>query len=293
MAQFDSHRQLRTVATGLAFGEAPRWREDGLYFSDIHANRIGVIRPDGAEETVATFRGPVSGLGWMPDGRLLVVSMHDKLVLRREPDGRFVQHADLAALATGFANDMLVTADGSAYVGNFGFSLHPPGEPRTAVLALVGADGTVSSAAADLWFPNGMALTPDGNTLIVAESRARCLTAFDRAGDGVLSRRRLWARLPDGAFPDGICLDSEGAVWVASPSTREVLRLREGGSVLERIPTGLEAIACMLGGKDRQTLFVCTAHSRDPVFCRAQHVARIEAVEVDVAGAGWPWFGRS
>ena len=281
-------RGLRTVATGLAFGEAPRWRPDGLYFSDIHANRVGVLRPDGAVETVATFHAPVSGLGWLPDGRLLVVSMRDKLVLRREPDGRFVQHADLSTLATSLANDMLVTADGSAYVGNFGFSLYPPGEPRAAVLALVGADGAVSSAADNLWFPNGMALTPDGKTLIVAESRGRCLTAFDRAGNGLLGRRRLWAKLPEGAFPDGICLDSEGAVWVASPSTSEVLRLGEGGEVLERIPTGLEAIACMLGGRNRKTLFICTAQSRDPAFCQAHQTARIEAVEVDVTGVGWP-----
>jgi sugar lactone lactonase YvrE len=259
-----------------------------LYFSDLHANRVGVVRPDDAVETVATFHAPVSGLGWLPDGRLLVVSMRDKLVLRREPDGRFVQHADLSTLATSLANDMLVTADGSAYVGNFGFSLYPPGEPRTAVLALVGADGAVSSAADNLWFPNGMALTPDARTLIVAESRGRCLTAFDRAGNGLLSQRRLWAKLPAGAFPDGICLDSEGAVWVASPSTSEVLRLREGGEVLERIPTGLEAIACMLGGGNRKTLFICTAQSRDPAFCQAHHTARIEAVEVDVPGAGWP-----
>jgi sugar lactone lactonase YvrE len=280
--------KLETVLDGLSFGEAPRWHNGQLYFSDIYAHRVEVLGLDGIRQTVATFAGPVSGLGWLPDGRLLVVSMHDKCVLRGEKDGGFAVHADLSPIATGFANDMVVTSNGTAFVGNFGFSLHPPGMPRTAVLAKISLDGSVSVAATDLAFPNGMVITPDGATIVVAESRGRRLTAFNLAPDGVLSDRREWAALPEGAFPDGICLDEEGAIWVASPSTCEVLRMLEGGEVTERIASSQQAIACMLGGTSRRTLFILTAESRDPGFCRANHTARIEAVTVPVAGAGLP-----
>jgi sugar lactone lactonase YvrE len=280
--------ELTTVAVGLSFGEAPRWRSDGLYFADMHANQLRVLRLDGTLQTIASFAGPISGLGWLPDNRLLAVSMHDRRVLRREPDG-FVMHADLSAIATGHANDMVVAADGTAFVGNFGFSLDPPGEARTAAIAKVSVDGKVSVAATDLAFPNGMVITPDGATLIVAESRGRRLTAFDLSRDGSLSRRREWAALEGGAFPDGICLDEEGAIWVASPSTCEVLRIVEGGKVVDRLGTEpRQAIACMLGGSARKTLFVMSAQSREPSFCRQNHTARIEAATVKVAGAGLP-----
>lgn len=282
-------RTINTLHACLSFGEAPRWRGgDGLYLSDIHANRILRLAPDGALETVAAFDGPVSGLGWLPDGRLLVVSMHDRRLLRRDADGQFRVHADLSAIAAWHANDMVVDARGTAYVGNFGFSLTPREAPRPAKLAKVGVDGDVGVAAEELWFPNGAVITPDGGTLIVGESAARRLTAFSISPDGSLSDRRVWAQMPDGAFPDGICLDEEGAVWAASPPTREVLRLREGGEVLDRIQTEQMAIAPMLGGDDRRTLFVCTAESTDPEACRASHTARLLAVEVDVAGAGLP-----
>ena len=282
-------RTIEILHAGLSFGEAPRWRDgDGLYLSDIHANRIMRLGPDGALETVAAFDGPVSGLGWLPDGRLLVVSMHDRRVLRRDADGQFRTHADLSAIATWHANDMVVDARGAAYVGNFGFSLTPREAPRAAKLARVGADGAVSVAADELWFPNGAVITPDGQTLIIGESAAQRLTAFTIAPDGALSDRRVWAQMADGAFPDGICLDAEGAVWVASPSTREVLRLREGGEVVDRIETEQMAIAPMLGGEDRRTLFICTAESTDPEACKANHTARLLAIGVDVPGAGLP-----
>jgi sugar lactone lactonase YvrE len=280
--------KLETVSEGLSFGEAPRWHDGRLYFSDIHAHRVEVLGLDGTRQTVATFDGPVSGLGWLPDGRLLVVSMHDKRVLRAEKDGSFEVHADISALATGFANDMVVASNGTAFVGNFGFSLHPPETPRTAVLAKVSIDGSVSVAASDLEFPNGMVITPDGATIVVAESRGRRLTAFDLSPDGVLSNRRHWAALPDGAFPDGICLNEAGAIWVASPSSCEVLCMLEGGEVIDRIATRQQAIACMLGGASRKTLYILTAERRDPAFCRANYTARIEATTVAVAGAGLP-----
>jgi sugar lactone lactonase YvrE len=281
-------RTLTTLQAGLAFGEAPRWREDGLYLSDIHDNRVLVLRPGGDLREVARFAGPVSGLGWLPDGRMLVVSMHDRRVLRRDRDGTFREHADLSGIATWHANDMVVDAAGGAYVGNFGFSLTPRREVKAAKLAWIGPDGAVTEAADDLLFPNGMVIAPDGRTLVVGESAARRLTAFTIGPDGDLDDRREWAPMPEGAFPDGICLDAEGAIWVASPASREVIRLREGGEVLERIQTEQMAIACMLGGADRRTLYVCTAESTDPEFCQQTHTARILAAAVDVPGAGWP-----
>lgn len=283
-------RDVRTLQTHLSFGEAPRWRPgEGLYFSDIHANRVLLLGLDGTLTTVARFDGPVSGLGWLPDGRLLVVSMHDRRLLRRDHDGAFRLHADLSAVATWHANDMVVAADGTAYVGNFGFSIAPVrSEIRPAHLARVSPDGQVSIAASDLLFPNGAVITPDGRTLVVGESVGRRLTAFSIEADGELTGRREWAAMPDGAFPDGICLDADGAIWVASPVSREVLRLGEGGEVLERLKTEQMAIAPMLGGPDRRTLFICTAESTDPEFCQANHTARLLAVEVDTPGAGLP-----
>jgi sugar lactone lactonase YvrE len=281
-------RTLSTLQTNLAFGEAPRWREDGLYVSDIHANRVVVLRPGGDLEEVARFGGPVSGLGWLPDGRMLVVSMHDRRVLRRDHDGGFREHADLSGIATWHANDMIVDEAGVAYVGNFGFSLTPRLEVKAAKLARIDPDGVVTEAADELLFPNGMVITPDGRTLVVGESAARRLTAFTIGADGALGERREWAPMPEGAFPDGICLDAEGAIWVASPASREVIRLAEGGEVLERIATEQLAIACVLGGADRRTLFICTAESTDPEFCQQTHTARILAVGVDVPGAGRP-----
>jgi sugar lactone lactonase YvrE len=282
-------RNVRTLQSHLSFGEAPRWRPgEGLYVSDIHANRVLLLGLDNAMTTVAQFDGPVSGLGWLPDGRLLVVSMHDRRLLRRDADGVFRVHGDLSGIATWHANDMVVSADGAAYVGNFGFSLTPRQEVRPAHLAKVSADGKVSIAASGLLFPNGAVITPDGRTLVIGESAGRRLTAFSIDDRGDLGDRREWAPMPEGAFPDGICLDAEGAIWVASPPSREVLRIEEGGAVLDRIPTEQMAIAAMLGGEERRTLFICTAESTDPAFCQANHSARILAVEVDVPGAGLP-----
>lgn len=278
----------QTILEGLAFGEGPRWRDGALWFSDMHAQEVVRMTPDGVRSTAARFDGPVSGLGWLPDGRMLVVSMADKQVLRQEADGAFVLHGDLSDIATGLANDMVVDAHGNAFIGNFGFSLHPPEQPRPAKLARVTADGAVSVAADDMMFPNGMIITPDGKTLIAGESFSRVLTAFDLDARGGLSNRRIWSGLPDKALPDGICLDAEGAVWVASPSTSEVLRVREGGEVLARVPTEQLAIACMLGGEDRRTLYILTAASTDPAICRTERSARVLALRVDAPGAGQP-----
>jgi sugar lactone lactonase YvrE len=280
-------RTLKTVLTGLAFGEGPRWRDGKLWFSDMHAHEVVTMTPDGARETVFTHDGPVSGLGWLPDGRMLVVSMVDHKLLRIEADGRAVVHGDMSAIATGRCNDMVVDAVGRAYVGNFGWP-YPEGEPKPAKLARVDPDGAVTAAADDLIFPNGTIITPDGKTLVVGETFAGKMTAFDIAPDGSLSNRRLWAQLPQGAVPDGCCLDAEGAIWVASPATSDVIRLREGGEVVERISATQGCFACMLGGEDRKTLYVLTCSGSDPDDTEAERTGRIEAVQVDVPGAGLP-----
>jgi sugar lactone lactonase YvrE len=277
----------RTVLGGLAFPEGPRWRDGELVFSDMHADEVVAMAPDGSRRTVFKHDQPVSGLGWLPDGRMLVVSMNDRKLMRIEPGGRASVHADLGAIATGNCNDMVVDAAGRAYVGNFGVG-YPPGPPQPAKIARVDPDGTTSVAAEDLIFPNGTIITPGGGTLVVGETFAARLTAFDVAPDGALSNRRVWAQLPQGAVPDGICLDAEGAIWVASPTSSEALRVREGGDVTDRIATGRGCYACMLGGADRKTLYLLVSDGSTPAECRANKTASIDAVEVGVAGAGLP-----
>lgn len=277
-----------TLLEGLAFPEGPRWHEGRLWFSDMHAHEIVAVDEAGKRETMVSWGAPVSGLGWLPDGRLLFVSMEDRKLIRREKSGEVVVHADLSGIATWHANDMVVDAQGRAYVGNFGFSLHPMGTPTAAKLALVTPDGKASVAADDLMFPNGMVITPDGKTLVVGESGRSVLTAFSIGADGALSNRRLWAQLEAPALPDGICLDAEGAIWVASPSTKEVLRVREGGAIADRIGFDLQAIACMLGGADGRTLFILLADDTDPAFCAKTHTARIVTHRAPAARAGWP-----
>jgi sugar lactone lactonase YvrE len=278
----------RIVLTGLAFGEGPRWRGGRLWFSDMHAHEVIAMTPEGERETIYAANGPVSGLGWLPDGRMLVVSMEDHRVIRIEPDGRAVTHADLSAIATGHANDMVIDAAGRAYVGNFGFP-YPGGEQKPARLARVDPDGTVTEAADDLMFPNGSVITPDGKTLIVGETFACRMTAFDIAADGALSGRRLWAQLGPTEYPDGCCLDAEGAIWVASPFTAECIRVHEGGRVSTRIKAEQGVFACMLGGEDRRSLYLLTASTADPnANLAVARTGRIEVVTVDAPGAGLP-----
>jgi sugar lactone lactonase YvrE len=277
---------LKTLLEGLAFPEGPRWRGGELYFSDMHFHEVVAMKPDGSRRTHFKHNDAVSGLGWLPDGRMLVVSMIDRRLLRLE-DGKAVLHADLSGIATGNVNDMVVDAQGRAYVGNFGFEF-PGGEPKAARMARVDADGTTGVAADELMFPNGTVITPDGHTLIVGESMGGRLTAFDIGADGALSNRRVWAQLPGGAVPDGICLDAEGAIWVASPSTNDAIRVREGGEVVDRVAADRGVYACMLGGADKKTLYLLTASSTDPDECRALKSGRIEAAQVDTPGAGLP-----
>lgn len=280
--------KMRTVLEGLTFGEGPRWHEGRLYFSDMHSHEVVATTPEGEREVVARVEQRPSGLGWLPDGRMLVVSMLDRKLLRQEPGGELVTHADLSDVASFHLNDMVVDAQGRAYVGNFGWNLYEePDARRPDRLALVTPEGAVRPVGEALMFANGAVITPDGRTLVVAESFGPRLTAFRVGEDGSLHDRRSWAELPE-KVPDGICLDAEGAIWVASPLSGELLRVREGGEILETLRPERRPYACMLGGADRRTLFVCTATTHDPEACREERAARIEALEVEVPGAGLP-----
>ena len=273
---------------GLRFGEGPRWHEGRLWLSDMHSGVVLAVDEQGTAEEIVRVPGEPSGLGWRPDGTLLIVSMQDRKLVALDEDapGRLREVADLSALATFHCNDMVVDAAGRAYVGNFGFDLHAKAKPSTANMILVDVDDSVRVAASDLSFPNGTVITPDGATLVVGESFGGRLTAFDVAPDGELSNRRVWAQL-EGAVPDGICLDEGGGIWVASPVSGECLRVKEGGEVTHRVAVEGQAFACMLGGADRRTLFICTAPDSDPAATTSRG-GRIVTVRVDVPGAGLP-----
>jgi sugar lactone lactonase YvrE len=278
------------VVDDLCFAEGPRWHDGRLWFSDMHDHQVLSFDPASGEiEVVVEVPGQPSGLGWRPDGTMLVVSMVDRRLLA-VCDGRTEEVADLSALAPFHCNDMVVDARGNAYVGNFGFDLHDSDADQcTTNLVLVTPDGDARVVADELFFPNGCVITPDGATLVVGESFSGFLTAFTIAEDGSLHDRREWARVR-GAVPDGICLDAHGAIWLASPISHQILRVAEGGEVLDEVRTNDERqpFACMLGGPDRRTLYVCTAIDSEPVGARAARAGRIEAVEVDVPGAGLP-----
>jgi sugar lactone lactonase YvrE len=278
--------KLEVLIDGLAFPEGPRWREGRLWFSDMHHHVVMTVDPNGKTEEIVRVEERPSGLGWLPDGRLLVVSMVDRRVLRLE-EGRLVEHASLWGLAPWHCNDMVVDGQGRAYVGNFGFDSDAATEPRETTLVLVHPDGKAEVAADGLLFPNGAVITPDGGTLVVGESYAGRLTAFAIGDDGRLSERRVWAQL-QGAVPDGICLDTEGAIWVASPASNQLLRVLEGGEVTHRIAADRMAIACMLGGDDGRTLFALTSKTTKADEAPKLLSGRIECAQVEVPGAGWP-----
>lgn len=252
------------VSSGLIFPESPRWRNGALYFSDIMAGRVLRADLSGAVEEVASYNGWLSGLGWLPDDTLLVVSMNDQKLLRLDEQD-LVEFADLSECTTKHPNDMIVDGCGNAFISEVGYDIHGGEDFRPANLTRVTRKGEVAVAASGLATPNGMAITPDGKTLIVAESIEGRLTAFDLDEDGLLSGRRPWAKLPGGAMPDGICMDGEGAVWVALPFEKSVIRVMEGGSVTAQICTpGNLPLACALGGPDMADLFICKADPPDP-----------------------------
>lgn len=278
--------QTDVLIDGLCFAEGPRWHDGALWISDMHAHQVLRI-VDGRAEAVCEVTHWPSGLGWLPDGDLLVVSMTDRRLLRWD-GSRLHPHADLAGLASFHCNDMVVDRAGRAYVGNFGFDLHAQKKPKPAEIVCVEPDGHARVVARDMQFPNGSVITPDGARLIVAESWGARLTAFDLHPDGSLDNRRVWATQPDGALPDGICLDEAGGIWLASPSTNECLRQVEGGEITHRVAVNQGAFACMLGGEDGRTLYIATADSSDPDDCRKRRSGRIETWRAPYAHAGWP-----
>ena len=296
-------RTQRLVADGIHFAEGPRWHAGRLWFSDFYAHRIYSVGEEGGDmrvELQLEGEEQPSGLGWMPDGSLLFVTMQAQELWRRWPDGRLERHADLSGIATFWCNDMVVDHRGRAYVGNFGFDLDAQLTARgpesvladhpTTPLALVDTDGSVRSAAGNerFGFPNGTVITPDGTTLIVGETLAARLTAFDIAEDGTLSNRRVWANTAP-HIPDGICLDADGAIWIADPLAPRCVRIAEGGEVLEVVETeGLNCYACMLGGDDGCTLFTLTAPSSHRDQAASDKAGRIYACRVDTGRAGLP-----
>jgi sugar lactone lactonase YvrE len=279
----------RTLVEGLAFGEGPRWHEGALYLSDMHHHRVLRVEADGGTETVAQYESPLSGLGWLPDGTLLVVAM-DGHVLRLGPDG-LAFHADLTDVVPFGINDMIVHPGGWAYVGQFGYDREGGGHPAPSPLIRVDATGAVTEATAEMMVANGMIITPDAATLLVAESGACRITAFAIDATGGLRDRRVWAELPARHNPDGMCLDDEGAIWAACPVAGRFVRVSQGGDITDevRVDEGRHAIACVLGGDARRTLFLVTAATLGQAEPSRRLLAgRVESLTVAHGGAGLP-----
>jgi sugar lactone lactonase YvrE len=279
--------ELEVLMSGLAFPESPRWHDDRLWFSDWGAHEVIAVDLEGRSEVMARVRSFPMCIDRLPDGRLLIVSAMDGLLLRREHDGSLVTHADLSGLADHKWNDIVVDGRGNAYVNNTGFDF-PGGEFAPGILALAAPDGSTRQVADGIAFPNGMVVTPDNSTLIVAESYGSRLTAFDIAADGGLSNRRLWADL-DGGAPDGICLDAESAIWYGDVPNKCCVRVREGSDVLQTIQLDRGCFACMLGGPDKRTLFLIANDWGGPAnMAEGSRHGQVLTVEAPVPGAGWP-----
>jgi sugar lactone lactonase YvrE len=280
--------ELQTLMTGIVFGESPRWHDGRLWFSDWGAQEIIALEIEGYSEVIVRMPSFPFCIDFLPDGRLLIVSARDRLLLRREPDGSLVTHADLSSLSEHPWNDIVVDGRSNAYIGNIGFDF-PEGEFAPGILALVTPDGMARQVADGVAFPNGIVVTPDNSTLIVAESYANRLTAFDIvAADGSLSSQRVWAELGDGV-PDGICLDTEGAVWYGDVPNRRCVRVREGGEVLQTIELDRGCFACMLGGPARRTLFmVAQEWGGTESTAEEARTGQVLSVPAPAPGTGWP-----
>ncbi len=282
-------RAPQMLLADIAFGESPRWGRDGrLWFADWGAEELIAVDLAGRRETIAHIPSFPFCIDWQPDGRLLIVSARQRLLLRREPDGTLLPFVDLRRLPDPPGNEIVVDGRGNAYINGGGFDL-AAGEPfAPGVIALVAPDGAARQVADGLAFPNGMAITPDNATLIVAESYGNRLTAFDIAADGDLANRRVWAELGDGV-PDGICLDAAGAVWYADVPNKRCVRVREGGEVLETLDLDRGGFSCALGGPNGRTLFIVGQEwGGMEGIDFATRTGQIVTVEVAVPGAGWP-----
>jgi sugar lactone lactonase YvrE len=273
------------LMSGLAFGESPRWHDGRLWLSDWGAQEVIAVDLEGKSEVITRIRSFPFCIDFLPDGRLLVVSADDQLLLRMEPDGSLVTHADLSGFSDYKWNDIATDGGGNAYVNNIGFEF-PGGEFATGIVALVTPDGSVRQVADGVSFPNGMVVTPDGSTLIVAESYGNRLTAFDIATDGGLTNRPVWAELGDGT-PDGICLDAENAIWYGDVPNKRCVRVREAGEVLQTIELDRGCFACALGGPDNRTLFLVTTEWRGPTSMGdGARSGQVLVVEAPAPGAG-------
>ena len=270
------------LLSGLAIGESPRWHEDRLWFSNWGAQEIVAVDLEGNSEVMARVPTTVPFcIDWLPDGRLLVVAGQEAQLLHGNPDGSLVTHADLGSLSELPWNDIVVDGRGNAYVGNIGFDF-PEGEFAPGILALLTPDASARQVAGGVAFPNGIVVTPDNSTLILAESYGNRLTAFDIAADGGLSNRRVWADLGDGV-PDGICLDAQGAVWYGDVPNKRCVRVREGGEVLQTVELDRGCFACMLGGENGRTLFMVAADMTSEA-----RTGQVLTLGAPVAGVGWP-----
>jgi sugar lactone lactonase YvrE len=277
---------MRTLLTGRGLVESPRWHGDRLYFSDWSAGEVLAVDLAGHSEVIARVKSLPLCMAWLPDGHLVIVSSPDGRLLRRETDGSLVTHADLGRPGW---NDIVVDGRGNTYVNGAGFNPMAGEEFRPGSVHLVSADGAVRQVADDIAFPNGMTVTADNSTLIVADSYRHQLVAFDIGADGGLTGRRVWADLGDGV-PDGICTDTQDAVWYADVPNRRCVRAAAGGAVLQTVDLDRGGFACALGGPERSTLFIVAADWRgmtDSEMVQAGS-GQVLAVDVEVPGAGWP-----
>jgi sugar lactone lactonase YvrE len=278
---------LNPLLSGLVFPESPRWHDDRLWLADWGAHEVIAVDVGGRSEVVAEVASFPFSIDWLPDGRFLAVSAAERRLLRRDGDGPLVMHAELGSVSERPWNEIVVDGRGNVYLNNIGFNF--PGEDfAPGLIALVRPDGSVRKVADNVAFPNGMAVTADNSTLVLAESYGNILTGFDIAADGTLSNRRPWANLGEDV-PDGICLDAEGAVWYADVPHRHCVRVREGGQVLQTIDLDRGCFACMLGGHDGRTLFiVANEWAGTAAMSSPARAGQVVAVEVEVPGAGWP-----
>jgi sugar lactone lactonase YvrE len=280
--------KLEMLADGFIFLEGPRWHDNQLWLSDMRGETVYTLTEAGKRTKIASFPKHPSGINFLPDGRVVIISMQDRKLMQVEAGGKLTEYVDLSSMVSHDINDSVCDAAGNIYVGNFGYDLLAGEAPKTADLIMVSPSRQCKVVASGLEFPNGAVITPDGRTLIIAETFGHKLSAFDRAADGTLSNRRVWAALGE-RTPDGICLDAEGAVWVASFVTGEFVRVLPDGSIGDIVATpGKRAVACNLGGADGRTLFGLTFAGELADLGSGKPLAAVEVCRVEVAAAGSP-----